>query len=191
MSSTHIFELRGEPDRYPGFLQVYRSESEPWKEDIATRCLELGGKSFGASYTPVPFEFDNEGRKKNVAGDICLRMNPFIILSEKARLVLNDFLTPAGEFLEIAMPIPGFIGYHVLREIHDCIDLDLSKYMEYDNGAIIVRKAVMFEAKVRGLDIFSVANTQAGVFVSSTFKAAVMAAKLKGFDWSREVPLTE
>lgn len=190
MNSTTIFELRGEPDRYPGFLQIFRTENESWKEDIATRCLTLGGKPFGAGYVPVPFEFDNEGRKKNIVGDICLRMNPFIILSEKARLVLNDFLAPAGEFLEIATPIRGFIGYHVLREIHDCVNLNLSKYMEYDNGAIIVRKAVMFEAKVRDLDVFSVANTQAGVFVSKRFKDAVLAAKLKGFDWSREVPLT-
>ncbi len=142
MSSPHIFELRGEPGRYPGFLQKYLTEEERWKEAIAGRCLALGTQPFGDSYVPVPLVFNNEGKKKNVVGDICLSLYPFIILSEKARLALDSFLSPAGEFLEIAAPVPGFTGFRVLRQINDCVNLELSKYTQYENGAILVSSSL-------------------------------------------------
>jgi hypothetical protein len=190
MNSTHVFELRGEPDRYPGFVQVFIDEKEPWKEIIASRCLEYGAKPLGSSYTPVPLVFDNEGRKKNVVGDLSFRLAPFLILSEKARKALESFLSPAGEFLEIAAPVPGFVGYRVLKQIDGCIDMESSTYTRYDNGNVLVRKPVMYEPKVRGADIFWTRETASSVFISDAFKAAVDKAKLKGFDLSREVPLT-
>jgi hypothetical protein len=190
MKSTHVFELRGEPDRYPGFVQVFIDEKEPWKEIIASRCLEFGAKPFGSSYTPVPLEFDNEGRKKNVVGDLSFRLTPFLILSEEARRVLDPFLSPVGEFLQIAAPVPGFIGYRVLKQIDGCINMELSIYTKYDNGNVLVRKPVMYEQKVREADIFSTRETASSVFVSQKFKDAVLQAKLKGFELSREIPLT-
>lgn len=189
MSSTAIFELRDDSDRYPGFLQVYLTEKELWKETIATRCLELGPMPFGTSYAPVPLEFNNEGRKKNSVGDICLNLAPFIIFSEKAKLALDRFLAPSGEFLEVIAPVPGFFGYRILKYVDDCIDMKLSQYMQYDNGAIDVRKPTMYEARVKELEIFTTPNTLSSIFVSSAFRDAVVKAKLKGFDFSNEITL--
>jgi hypothetical protein len=191
MNSTHVFELRGEPDRYPGFVQVFIDQKEPWKEIIASRCLEAGAKPFGSSYTPVPLVFDNEGRKKNVVGDLSFRLAPFLILSDRARKALESFLSPVGEFLEVAAPVAGFIGYRVLKQITDCIDMESSVYTKYDNGSILVRKPVMYEPKVHEADIFWTRETASSIFVSQAFKDAVVQAKLKGFDLSREIPLTQ
>ena len=94
MNSTHVYELRGEPDKYPGFVQVFLDKKEPWKEIIASRCLAFGAKPFGSAYTPVPLQFDNEGRKKNVVGDLSLRLALFMIVSDKARRALDGFLSP-------------------------------------------------------------------------------------------------
>lgn len=193
MSLTHVYELRSDPDKYPGFLQAFKKDppdQDSWKEDVGMQSLSLGSASFGSDYTPVPLDFNNEGkRKKNVVGDICLSMHPFIVFSDKARQALDAFLSPAGEFLEVAAPVPGFIGYRVLKHLDDCIDMERSTHTKYDNGKVMVRKATMYETKVRGYDIFAVLNSQAGLFVSEAFKAAVEAAKLKGFNFSREVPL--
>lgn len=193
MSSTHIYELRGEPDKYPGFLQAFTKDppdQTSWKEDVGIRSLERGSEPFGADYTPVPLEFNNEGkRKKNVAGDICLSMQPFVIFSDKARQALDAFLSPVGEFLEVAAPVPGFVGYRVLKRLEGCIDMERSVYVQADNGKVMVRKATMHETKVRGHDIFAVVESPTGLFISESFKAAVEAAKLKGFNFSRDVPL--
>ena len=47
----------------------------------------------------------------------------------------------------------------------------------------------MYEPRVRGVDIFCTGPTASTVFVSQAFKEAVVQAKLKGFDPSREVQL--
>lgn len=195
MSSAPVYELRDEPDKYPGFLQVFESyelDAERWKEHMAMRSIDRGSAPFGADYNAVPLEFNNEGkRKKNVVGDICLSMKPFVVFSDKAKQALDAFLSPAGEFLEVAAPVPGFIGYRVLKRLEGCIDLEHSVYVRADNGNVMVRKAVMYEAKVRGHDIFAASESPTGLFISDAFKAAVEKAKLKGFDFSREVPLTQ
>lgn len=193
MSANQVFELRDEPDKLPGFLQVYstnKPDSETWKEDIGIRSREFGSRSFGANYKPVLIEFNNEGkRKKNSVGDICLSMRPFIIFSDKARQALDAILSPVGEFLPVAAPVPGFVGYRVLKHLNDCIDIERSMHTKYDNGNVLVRKATMYTAKVRGHDIFAVSNAVGGLFISDAFKAVVELAKLKGFDFSKEVPL--
>lgn len=193
MSTTQVYELRDEPDKYPGFLQVFESyEPDPqrWKEHMAKRSLARGSEPFGTDYKPVPLQFNNEDkRKKNVAGDICLSMQPFIIFSDKARQALDAFLSPVGEFLEVAAPVPGFVGYRVLKRLEGCIDMERSVYVQADNGKVMVRKATMHETKVRGHDIFAVVESPTGLFISESFKAAVEAAKLKGFNFSRDVPL--
>lgn len=194
MSFTRIYELRGEPDKYPGFLQAFTKDPPDkgsWTEDVGIRSIQFGPAPFGTDYTPVPLEFDNEGkRKKNVVGDICLSMQPFVVFSDKARQALNAFLSPVGEFLEVGAPMPGFIGYRLLKRLGGCIDMGRSVYTKYDNGNVMVRKPTMHEAKVRGHDLFAVAESPTGLYVSEAFKAAVEAAKLKGFNFSREVPLT-
>lgn len=194
MNTNHIYEFRGDPDKFPGFLQTgfkEPSDENAWKEHLGIQCGEKGSEPFGADYVPVPLAFNNEGRrKKPVVGDICLSMKPFVIFSDKAREALDVFLSPAGEFLEVAAPVPGFVGYRVLKHLDDCMDMENSKYTQYDNGGIAIRKPVMFEAKVREHDIFAVSTTIAGLYVSHAFKKAVFSAKLKGFSFSREVPLT-
>jgi len=191
---TQVFELRGEPDKYPGFLQSFESDTtdpQGWREVIAMRCAALGAKPFGSDYKPVPLEFNNEGRrKKNVVGDITLSMRPFIVFSAKARQALDTFISPVGEFLAVAAPVPGFIGYRVLKYLDDCIDLERFTCTKYENGNVVVRKATMFESKVRGHDIFAVSNVLGTLFVSDAFKTAVVSARLTGFDLSREVQLS-
>jgi hypothetical protein len=194
MNINHIYEFLGDPDKFPGFLQTgfkEPSDENSWKEHIGIQCGEKGSEPFGVGYVPVLLEFNNEGRrKKNVVGDICLSMHPFVIFSDKARETLDAFLSPAGEFLEVAAPVPGFVGYRVLKHLDGCIDMENSTYTNYDNGGILIRKPTMYETKVHGHDIFAVSTTIAGLFVSEAFKNAVLAAKLKGFSFSREVPLT-
>jgi hypothetical protein len=192
MKSTCIYELRGESDKYPGFLQVFVRQlpkSDSWKEDVGIQSLTLGSKPFGDEYLPVPLVFDNDGRRKNVAGDLSCRLQPFLVFSNKAKQALELFLSPKGEFLEVAAPVPGFIGYRVLNQIDGCIDMELSTYTKYDNGKVLVRKPTMYESKVRGLDIFSIPEMPSSIFVSQAFKDAVVKAKLKGFDLSKEIPL--
>jgi hypothetical protein len=192
MIKAHVYELRGQPDKYPGFLQVfenYATDPERWKEHMAMRCIAHGAAPFGDDYTPVPLEFHNEGRKKNTVGDICLSMQPFIIFSDKAQQVLDIFLQPIGEFLKVAAPVPGFIGYRTLKRLEGDIDLEKSIYTTADNGKVLVRKPTMYESKVRGLDIFSIPEMPSSIFVSQAFKDAVVKAKLKGFDLSKEIPL--
>lgn len=193
MSSTSVYELRGEPDKYPGFLQVFTKDppdKDSWKEDIGIRSIEFGAEPFGADYAPVQLALNNEGRrKKDVAGDICLSMKPFVIFSDKAIRALDAFLSPAGEFLAVAAPVPGYIGYRVLGRQEGCVDLERSVYEQADNGKVMLRKAAMYEAKVRGHDIFAVAESPTGLYISEAFRQAVEAAKLKGFNFSREVAL--
>jgi hypothetical protein len=157
-------------------------DEDSWKDDIGRRCLDQGTEPFGEDYVPISLEINNEGRrKKYIFGDLCLSMHPFIVFSEKARQVLSSFLNPVGEFLEVAAPVPGFVGYRVLKHLEDCIDMENSTYTRYDNGNVLVRKATMFESKVRGHDIFAVSAAIGGLYVSDAFRQAVEAAKLKGF----------
>ncbi|NHZ90100.1 hypothetical protein F2P45_13900 [Massilia sp. CCM 8733] len=190
MNSTGIFKLLGDSDKYPGFLQTYLTSTEQWEEDIASRCAKLGAKPFGPDYTPVPLEFANRRKKRKAVGDFSFRLAPFLILSETARNALNEFLSPVGEFLEVDAPVEGFIGYRVLLHICDCVNLEKSDYSRYDNGNILVRKPVLYEEKVANAHIFSLPEAPTSVFVSQKFKDAVESAKLTGFDFTTEVPLT-
>lgn len=190
MNSTRIFKLLGDSDKYPGFLETDLSTTEQWKGTIGLRCAKLGAKPFGPDYTPVLLEFANKRKKKKAVGDLSFRMAPFLILSETARNSLNEFLSPVGEFLEVDAPVEGFIGYRVLLEIRDCVNLEKSDYSRYDNGNILVRKPVLYEEKVANTDIFSLPEAPTSVFVSQKFKDAVESAKLTGFDFTTEVPLT-
>lgn len=49
----------------------------------------------------------------------------------------------------------------------------------------------MCSNKVAGCDIFCIAENFAAAYVSARFKMAVELAKLKGFDFRREVPLID
>ena len=193
MTTPKIYRLRDQVDKYPGFLQLFENiEFNPdrWKEHISMRCIMRGPVPFNGEYKPVPLQFNNEGkRKKFVLSDICLNMDPFVIFSEKARKALEAFLSPVGEFLEVIAPVPGYIGYRVLVQIDNCVDLEKSDYTKYDNGNIWVRKPTMYEAKVRGQHIFAIPEAPTDLFVSEDFKEAVTLAKLKGFDFSKEIPL--
>lgn len=193
MSAMHIYELRAQPDRYPGFIQMfdsYEPDPERWKEHMAARCLDRGSLPFGADYEPVKLEFNDEAKRKNVAGDICLSMQPFVVLSERARTVLDAFLSPVGEYLPVIAPVHGFIGYRVLERLAGCVDLDHSTYVQADNGKILVRKAAMYGSKLGGHHLFAIPESPTGLFISEEFKQAVESAKLKGFDFRREVRLT-
>jgi hypothetical protein len=108
-------------------------------------------------------------------------MAPFLILSERAVNALKDVLAPAGELLTIDAPVPGYAGFHVMRCLRECVDLDKSTYTRYDNGSIVVRKAAFVAAKVQDEHIFVIPEAPTSVFVSDAFKTRVEGSKLKGF----------
>lgn len=193
MSGLHVYELRDDVDKYPGFLQGFeRDDSDPggWEELMSVRTIRQGDRPFGSDYKPVLLEFNDEGRKKKGVGDICLSLKPFIIFSASARKVLSGLLEPVGEFVAVDAPINGFIGYRLLHRLADCVDLDHSSYSETEEGKVLVRKPAFYRSKVLDQNIFAIPESPTGLFVSGEFKAAVESAKLKGFDFSREVRLT-
>lgn len=194
MRSIRVYELRGDPDKFPGFLQAglrEPSDENSWKEHIGIRCGCRGSEPFGGGFVPVILELDAGGRHgRDTVGDVCLSMQPFIVFSSKARQVLERYLTAAGEFLRVSAPLPGFIGYRVLKPMVGVIDIESSVYTRYENGRVFVRKPVMYEEKVIGCDIFTVEESPGEIYVSQDFRQSVEDAKLRGFDFSREVPLT-
>jgi hypothetical protein len=138
-------------------------------------------------YEVVTLEFDNAGRKKNLVADLSLRMAPFIILSERAYIVLKDILDTRGELLPVQAPVPGYTGYHILRSIGSSFDLDKSVYTRYDGGHILLRKPAFFAHKVQDEPMFVIPEAPTFIYVSDEFKRLVEANALTGFDFCSTV----
>ena len=189
MKSPLIYQLKGDSNKYPGFVQVYADgkHNELWKQGIGRRSAASAGKSMRQEYELVMLEFNNAGRKKNLVADLSLRMAPFIILSECAYIVLKDILDTRGELLPVQAPVSGYTGYHMLRSIGDSIDLDKSIYTRYDSGNIMLRKPVFFAHKVQDEPIFVIPEAPTSIYVSDQFKRQVEANALTGFDFSNTV----
>lgn len=190
MTSVQVFKLMGNPDKYRGFLQVY-SEDKPedmWKQTMAGRCIRQGCKPFGESYSPLPLELDDAGKKKKPMGDLSMWLMPFMVLSSRARDALQDILSSRGEFLEVISPVPGYVGFHVLRCVEGSVDMERSVCTTYDNGAVVVRKPTFYEKKIQDEHIFMIPEAPTSIFVSPLFKERVVASKLEGFDFT-EMPV--
>ena len=114
-------------------------------------------------------------------------MAPFIILSERAYIVLKDILDTRGELLPVQAPVSGYTGCHIMRSIADSIDLEKSVYTRYDSGNILVRKPVFFAHKVQDEPMFVIPEAPTSIYVSDKFKRQVEANKLTGFDFSNTV----
>lgn len=59
MKSPLIYQLKGDPNKYPGFVQVY-AEGKPdelWKQGIGRRSAASAGKSMRDDYEVVTVEY--------------------------------------------------------------------------------------------------------------------------------------
>lgn len=185
MKSIVFYELKYNSRKYPGFIQVPSNSETPWEDYVAHQSLRLESIPYGVEYTPVSVQFE---KQKNAVGDISGAMAPFFIFSLKAKRELSEFLDPSGQFLEINAPIAGYIGYRVLNCIDNCENMNLSVFTKYENRNIWVREPVFYLEKINNQHIFATPKTSA-IYVSNTFKDAVVKSKLKGFDFSKEIPL--
>lgn len=83
----------------------------------------------------------------------------------------------------------GYVGFHLMRYVEHAINYDLSQCKTYDTGAVLARKPVFYRDKVAGIDLFTIPEEATGIFVSETFRQAVIANRFKGFYFTKEMPL--
>lgn len=190
-----VYELECDSEKYTMFVENGYSDGSladrPLEENFVWECALRRGRPFDASYKPAVFEFNLSTRKKIKQGfDFSASTSPFLIFSKRAKDILFDYLEPAGQFLDIITPAPGFIGFYPTLRIQGAFDLKQTEHRVAENGLIIEpSKEVMFQKKVLGHHLFMTEDNSVNVYVSNVFRETVEKNKLKGFWIWRKIPL--
>lgn len=161
------------------------------KQTIRMLALRQDWKSFGDDYqVPELILQSNDYGRKNYHFDISGSTSPFFIFSQKAADVLASVLEPRGQFLEISTESKRkkFIGYYPTNPLPNCLDMEKSKYREFENG-LMIDKCVLVSKNITDEYLFTLESKQSGilVFVTDKFRRLVEDNFLAGFDFSREV----
>jgi hypothetical protein len=175
--STPVYWLSNTDD-VQLLVQTSKETAADYDELMALRAHRQGSLRFGTEYSPV--ELLADGPKKFKKTDISITgLSPFIVISERARFALSNFLDPVGQYLDVQSPWPGYIGFHSTVVLRDCVDFEKSTYVNYAGGPVI-RRAVLKNSITGGHNVFKVEHLEANVYFSEEFRAAADSAGLVG-----------
>lgn len=133
--------------------------------------------------------------KKTYQFDISAHSSNYIILSERAVVILKPILEPYGDFFEIITPSKRkkFIGYYPYKNVypHDIINIEKSDVGYYDNGTYQIYHPVLYSGKHENDPLFVVDDLSLFIFANEKFKQLVEQHDLKGFDFSEIIPVED
>jgi hypothetical protein len=183
--------LLSKDDKHPTLVQDEDGGPVTRENDFVVHASsqEMHGIKFPSTYAPVRLRVAAETAKRKGVSDVQTHFLPFIIFTERAMESLAEMLEGAGQPLNVDSRFPGLMGFHVTRVVEGALDFEKSDYAVYEKGPL-VRKAVLFENKVRGIPIFKIRESSRRVFVSGAFKQRVEQRRLTGFSFLHEVQLT-
>lgn len=150
-------------------------------------------KPFPDSFRPVKLELrrSSDTGVKNYQFDFSASLRPFLVFSEHAFEKLKDILLPRGQVLPVITESKRkkFLGYYPVNPLKGCLDMEKSKYKEYEKG-LSVSNPVLMRGAITDEYFFSVEETTRYIFVTSKFRERVEEHNLLGFDFSQEVELS-
>jgi len=172
-------------------LLDYGISSDHKEESIKILALRQDWKRFGDDYqVPELILESNDYGRKNYYFDISSFTSPFFIFSQKAADILASVLEPRGQFLEVNTPSKRkkFIGYYPTNSLPNCLDMEKSRYREFENG-LMIDKCVLVSKNITDEYLFTLKSRESGinVFVTDKFRRLVEDNFLAGFNFSREV----
>lgn len=186
-----VYSLHADMEKFSIFL--WKDKGGGYDENFIIQMGRRDGQPFGASYTPQEFMLErSDTGKLNYKMDISTFTSSFIIFSEKAVAIFKEILEQTGEILPIITPSKQktFFGFHPTLRLKNCVNWEESIYTEYPNGKRQLRKIVLLEDALPETSLFMIEEAPTTVFVTDIFKKLVEKSDLKGFDFSREIELS-
>ena len=160
------------------------TQSFPKEPNMTRLSIKDYGSSFAERWPP---DFTVEPISKRGKTSDLLRVNPFLVVSEKAHVALKDILQENGEFLNVqCAKIPGLVACNVTRLL-DVLNKDTCDFWFLDEGdqkrSIRVFKYDFIEERITA-PIFRI-KEDPGLFVTDGFVELVRRSGLKGFGFRR------
>ena len=185
---SKIYLLKSNLQDYSCFIHSTKEKT------IRMLALRQDWKSFGDDYqVPKLILQSNDYGRKNYHFDISGSTSPFFIFSQKAADVLASVLRSRGQFLEVSTPSKRkkFISYYPTNPLPNCLDMEKSKYREFENG-LMIDKCILVSKNITDEYLFTLDSWESGIhiFVTDKFRRLVEDNFLAGFDFSKEVEIS-
>jgi hypothetical protein len=151
------------------------------------------------TYQPVKLKlYRSDTGKKNFQTDIVTISGHLIILSEKAVNVLKDILDKTGQIIpvETESKRKKFYGFYPNKNVYDSsvINWNKSKWEDVEKDNIIrksIKKLVLNSNYPKDDYLFTLFDERMTVYVTDKFKELVEKNGLLGFDFSREIEISD
>ncbi len=127
-------------------------------------------------------EFNSDDKKKKNGADVFTFFSPVLILTSKAKQLLQSIAPESFADIDIRSPDSDHLGVVIEAKVDGALNRGLSEFDEYPNG-FVVYKAVLNQLAVQGHDVFRVAENPLSIYVSGRFLEAAKGVGLKGLDF--------
>lgn len=140
------------------------------------------------SWTPISVTLDwtdqNDPRTRRVMADFPTPNFRALVMTQTAKVILHERLSPYGEFLPLECPDAELYAFNVTR-IVEALDISKSTLANRENvnpEAPLLLKAAFLSEKLVGVDVFRLPQrNQVQTYFTDTFHDAVAASGLTGF----------
>ena len=185
-----IYKLREDTENYAHFIEqqdnvdkTFFNKYWEWK----TIDLE--------TYQPVKLKlYASDTGKKNFQTDIALINGNLLILSEKSVNILKNILEQTGQIIpvETESKKKKFYGFYPNKNVYDSsiINFEKSDWRQAEKGKVIY-KLILNNKYPQNDHLFTLFDVRTSIYVTDKFKELVEKNDLKGFDFSREILVSD
>ena len=136
----------------------------------------------------------SEEGKRNFQMDIGIIDGSLMILSEKAINVLKNIIEETGQIIPIETESKKkkFFGFYPNKNVYDSsiINFEKSDWKQAEKGKII-HKVVLNNNYPKDDYLFTLFDVRTSIYVTEKFKELVEKHDLKGFDFSKEILVSD
>lgn len=185
-----VYQLKQDLENYANFLEqwdnlenTFHNKYWNWKD------VNLD------TYQPIKVKlYTSDTGKKNFKTDISRITGGLFIFSEKAIQVLKEILEQTGQVIPIETESKRkkFYGFYPNKNTYNdsIINLEKSVWREAEKGKIINR-LVLNNSYPKDDYLFTLFDEPMDAFVTEKFKDLVEKNDLKGFDFSKEILISD
>lgn len=187
---SKVYELKQDTENYANFVEIRKKLEDSFSYQYFNwKNIDLN------NYKPLIFKlYASDTGKKNFKTDISCISGGLFIFSESAIKLFKDIFEETGQIIPIETESKRkkFYGFYPNKKPYDgsIINFEKSIWRQAEKGKII-SKLVLNNNYPKEEYLFTLNDEPMNAFVTEKFKELVEKNNLKGFDFSREIPIID